>query len=72
MTSTSPLLAYCCSASSLPAVAAKNLKAELPQAAVLELHEDGNGRSVFGLAEIREPRVCWRSVAGRETAEADK
>ena len=44
----------------------------MPQSAVLELHEDGDSRSVFGLTEIWEPRICWRSVAGRETAEADK
>ena len=72
MTFPSPLLTVAPSGSLPAVVVVPNWRSEIPQAAVLELHEDGNGRSVFGLAEIWEPRVSRRSVAGGETTEADK
>jgi hypothetical protein len=72
MTFPSPLLTVAPSGSLPAVVVVPNWRSEIPQATVLELYEDGDGRPVFSLTEIWKPRISWRPVAGRETTEADK
>src|SRR6267143_297174 len=36
-----------------------------------EFDENGHVQPVLGLAKIREPGICWRTVARRESAEAN-
>src|SRR5467141_2202322 len=38
----------------------------------LEFDENGHVQPVLGVAKIREPGICWRTVAGRESAEANR